>query len=79
MCIECPHCHTKVTLDMREKYAYALKYNSFTPAECPACRVAYDTAIRPNIDALQRVYEGLAEIADRISFIGESEPDKPAS
>lgn len=73
VCIECPHCRTKVVLDMKEPSEVSKKYNFFTPKECPGCRTAYDTAIQPSIDSLQRSYTSLMQIADRISFRGNPE------
>jgi hypothetical protein len=43
--------------------------------ECPGCRTAYDSAVQPNMDQLQRVYRSLLEIGDRISFHGEDVED----
>ena len=55
----------QMALDLvaREANAEARKVLVFTPRECPACKAAYDSAIRPNVDALQQAYEGLLQIA----------------
>lgn len=74
VCIECPRCKTRVILDMKNKAAFAVEHGFFTPRDCPACKTPYDSAVRPNIDQLQRAYEALFEIADRITFLGE--PDE---
>jgi hypothetical protein len=66
--ITCPNCRAIVTLDMKEPSEFSKKYETFAPKECPSCRIDYDTAIRPAIDAFQRSYQSLGEIADRISF-----------
>jgi hypothetical protein len=72
--IECPLCKTVVTLDMKEPHELAQKYdNAFCPKDCPGCRKQYDSAIRPNVDSFQKSYQALGEIADRISFRGETE------
>jgi hypothetical protein len=71
--IECPHCRTRVTLDLKERSSFAEKHGIFAPKECPGCRTAYDSAIQPNLDQLQRAYQSLLEIADRIRFHGEEE------
>jgi len=72
VCIECPQCQTKVILDMEQKAAFAEKHGIFAPKECPGCHSAYDSAIQPNIDQLQRAYQSLLEIADRITFCSAS-------
>jgi phage terminase large subunit GpA-like protein len=71
--IECHHCSTRVILDLGKKRGFAQKHDSFTPARCPSCEVAYDTSIRPNIDSLQKIYETLtaSETDLGISFITE--------
>lgn len=71
VCIECPHCRTKVILDMREKSSFAEKQGIFAPKSCPGCHSPYDSAIQPNVDNLQRAYQSLLELADRISFRSE--------
>lgn len=71
--IECPHCHTKVVLDMQTPSDFARKHGRFAPFKCPGCDAPYDTAVQPNVDALQEAYSRLFAIADRISFIGEPE------
>ena len=77
--IECPHCRTRVILDMKETAALAVEHGIFAPRICPGCRTPYDSAIQPNIDNLQRAYQSLLEIADSISFRGEPVPTSPAS
>lgn len=72
VCILCPHCQTKVVLDMKEKAPFAAKHGIFAPKKCPGCYAEYDSAIQPNVDDLQRAYQSLIEIADRISFRGEA-------
>lgn len=71
ICIKCPHCHTKVILDMKEKSSFAKKQGIFAPKRCPGCETNYDSAIQPNVDQLQRAYESLLEIVDNISFHSE--------
>lgn len=73
--IECPICHTKVTLDMKDKSELAKKYAFFTPIECPGCQTKYDTAIPQTIDSFQKSYASLLEIAERISFHGPVEKE----
>lgn len=70
--ITCPHCRTQVTLDMKEKSAFAKAQRIFAPKKCPACFAAYDSATTPGIDGLQLAYEELTKISDGISFRGES-------
>lgn len=70
--IECPLCRTRVVLDMAEISEHAKKEGVFAPAECPGCRVRYDTAIRPGIDQFQQAYQKLVPIAG-ISFHGAGE------
>ncbi|MGH7487071.1 MAG: hypothetical protein ACRD9L_21655 [Bryobacteraceae bacterium] len=71
--IECPQCRAQVVLDMKERSAFAEKHGLFAPPECPACHTPYDSAIQPNVDNLQRAYQSLLKIADRIRFHGEPE------
>lgn len=78
ICIECPHCHAKVTLDMQEKSEFADKHNIFAPKRCPGCDTAYDTSIQPNADNLQLAYSETLDIADRISFLGEPKTEPVA-
>lgn len=73
--IECPRCHTRLVLDM-QKREFANEHNFFTPKICPGCSSNYDSAIQPNVDRLQVAYEGLMEIADRVTFLSEPEDEK---
>lgn len=70
--IECPRCRARVTLDMKERPELPGKQPMFAPKICPGCHEPYDSAIQPNVDALQRAYQSLAAIADRIRFVGEA-------
>lgn len=72
ICIECPHCHAKVILDMQQSVPVARAHGMFAPANCPGCEASYDSAIKPNVDQLQRIYAALSAIADRISFRAEA-------
>jgi phage terminase large subunit GpA-like protein len=69
--ISCPHCGTKVILDMQEKSAFMRKHGIFAPKKCPGCEQPYETAVQPNVDNLQRAYQSLLDISDRIGFRGE--------
>ena len=70
--VHCPHCRTVVTLDMKEPSEFAQTHDgAFCPKQCPGCRDDYDTAIRPSVDAFQKSYHALMEIAERVSFLGE--------
>lgn len=69
--IECPTCRAVVTLDMKERSAFAQREEIFAPKKCPGCFTPYDSAIQPSIDKFQKCYEALAPIADRIAFRGE--------
>ncbi len=72
--IECPHCKTVVTLDMKGGLGdLGKKHKVFTPEKCPACPADYDTAIKENVDGFCRAYQSLLPIAERISFRGEPE------
>jgi len=73
--IECPNCHTKVTLDMKGKSELWEKQDFFTPKTCPGCTSAYDTAIPRSLDGFLKSYEALLPIADRITFRGPMETD----
>ena len=73
VCIECPLCTTRVTLDMKERSAHAKARDVFAPTQCPACRNAYDSAIRDNVDHMQRVYELLLKVSKQITFRGKPE------
>lgn len=73
--IECPHCHTRVILDMGKPSGFATQHGSFSPVKCPGCNADYDSSITPGINALQRAFAGLAAMATHITFIGEQEAD----
>jgi hypothetical protein len=60
---------------MELKRDFAKLNNFFTPRECPGCRSAYDSAIQPNVDDLQKAYEGLVKIADRLTFLSEPQDE----
>ncbi|MGA2267561.1 MAG: hypothetical protein ABSH44_03725 [Bryobacteraceae bacterium] len=66
--INCPHCRTVMTLDMLEPSEIATKHKCFGPLRCSVCEKDYDSAIRPNVDALWKAYQSLRQIEDRISF-----------
>lgn len=73
--IECPHCRTKVILDMKERSELSKQHEFFTPKECPGCQKQYDTAIPTSLDGFLKSYESLSGIADRISFRGSTEAE----
>lgn len=66
------HCGTKVTLDMENPSEFSQKQGVFAPKECPGCRMDYDTAIRPAVDAFQRAYHSLLQIPKSVTFRGVS-------
>ena len=66
--IECPHCHTKVILDMQQPAEFAQKHDFFAPRKCPGCETSYDSAIQPGVDRLQKAYAELLRIGDRVRF-----------
>jgi hypothetical protein len=61
VCIECPHCKTKVTLDMSRDFSLPDGRTVFAPTSCPGCRKAFDSALPENIDTLRRIYEAIPE------------------
>lgn len=73
--IECPHCHTRVILDLKERSAVAEKYNWFTPKACPGCQVDYDSELRRNLDRLQNLYGPLLAFAQALTFRSPQAPD----
>jgi len=80
--IHCPHCSTKVTLDMEnppQPSAHrltaaetAVQVVEFVPTACPGCREVYDTAIRPSVTYFQRAYHSLLAIPKSVTFRGAS-------
>jgi hypothetical protein len=74
VCIKCPQCQTRVILDMQKKSAKAQQHGFFAPKQCPGCLIDYDSSIRKSVDELQESYPRLLEIAESVSFFGESEP-----
>jgi hypothetical protein len=55
VCIECPHCKTRVILDMEQKFEFSGGI-FFAPETCPGCRKPFDSAIPASLNALQRAY-----------------------
>ena len=72
VCIQCPHCKARVTLDMQQKTELLARHGFFAPKQCPGCQTDYDTAIQAGVDQLQKAYQALAAVADRITFRAES-------
>jgi hypothetical protein len=74
--IECPHCGTRVTLDMsREDFSVGGR-NVFGPEACAGCRKAFDSTVARSVDALHRVYKDLPEAVGKcITFSGRRDPD----
>ena len=71
VCIECPHCHTKVTLDMERDFVWG-KVPVFCPSQCPACREAFDSSLHPAVDEFHKAYRAIpANLRGIISFLGE--------
>ncbi|HEX4160718.1 MAG TPA: hypothetical protein VHY79_19780 [Rhizomicrobium sp.] len=66
--IECPHCRTKVILDMQEQVGLAQQYESFAPRKCPGCEAIYDSAIQPSLQKLRDAWRLLMKISDSVTF-----------
>jgi phage FluMu protein Com len=71
--ITCPRCKTQVVLDMKEPSEFSQKHDYFSPNKCPGCLTLYDSAIEPAVANLQRFYQSLLPVADRITFRTEAE------
>jgi hypothetical protein len=73
--ITCPHCGTKVILDMARYEPRASRdYVGFAPRSCPAlsCKKPYDSAIVA-LDTLQEVYALLAKLEGVVWFHADAE------
>ena len=77
--ILCPHCATRVTLDMAEFVPRIPprsdeKRKAFTPAHCPACGNGYDTALS-ELNEFQHAYLALAKLKGVVAFLVETPED----
>jgi hypothetical protein len=79
VCITCPHCATEVTLDMAA-YSEPMfeervrRRPLFTPRQCPACRIDYDTALTA-LDDLRTAYAALALLDGVVTFRANENED----
>jgi hypothetical protein len=73
--VGCPHCATKVLLDLRKKSEHAEKYGTLLTNQCPGCRKSYDSALGQAVTALQQAYDSLCveSVQPWISFQVSSE------
>jgi hypothetical protein len=55
VCIECPHCKTRVILDMDRQFEHSGGM-FFAPDTCPGCRKPFDSAVPGNLNTLQRAF-----------------------
>ena len=67
--IRCPHCGTRITLDMaQDDFSVGGRY-IFGPESCAGCRKPFDSTVAQNINALHAVYKGLPQaVAECITF-----------
>ena len=69
VCLTCPHCGTEVVLDLA-RYTppgpgvtarRSLEKPAFAPAQCPACKGPYDSALEA-LETLQQAFAALAKV-----------------
>jgi hypothetical protein len=51
---------------------------SFAPSKCPVCFREYDSAIRPNVNQLWKLWVALRQIGQRVSFVIDLPEEKTA-
>jgi hypothetical protein len=68
--IVCARCNTRVTLDLGVVATAAFD----TPQQCPRCAAAFDSAVRPAVNAIQKAYQSLARLEDAVAFTSERDP-----
>ena len=75
VCITCPHCNTRVVLDMDAEFTATNDRPKFAPIGCPGCRKLYDSVVE-NLNALHRAYVAIrdAALGTLVTFVSENPP-----
>ena len=73
--VECAHCGSSVTLDMKQQTEHQTRFG-FAPAVCPVCQKPHDTSMQ-NLEGFSIAYRALLGVADRITLRGAVETTEP--
>jgi uncharacterized protein (UPF0212 family) len=65
--IGCPHCNTKVTLDLDMEFQPP-RSPFLALTECPRCGSPFDSAIPGAIQGLYKIYTALAKLRNAVTF-----------
>jgi DNA-directed RNA polymerase subunit RPC12/RpoP len=71
--LRCPHCRTRVTLDLALSLGYQGRSASLAPDQCPRCGSALHSNVAPGLEHLQKAYALLAKLGNSVTFTANDE------
>ena len=79
VCLTCPHCNTEVVLDLAGHAppgpGSSTRRMAFAPAQCPACKVPYDSASEA-LEALHQAFTALSKLDGFVTFRAPGEKEE---